>query len=387
MKYRKLGRTGLNVSEIGMGLEHLLDKDEQVVVDTIRAAITGGVNYLDCHVGHDFKEDSIPYEGYNKLGKALEGLRDDIFISYVTYYKDRTAGFTQPRFDYFLQAVKTTHVDVFMIQFCDKNDDYTQVMGKGGALEHAKKLQAEGKVRHIGIATHSSSIANNAIASGEFDVLMYPVNPAFDVITDEEQYKITDNLANLWDAAHDFTDKDKNNSHHRKNVFQECESKNIGLIAMKIFAGGVIFDWEKEAGFTPINLTSYALAQNGVSTVVPGCTKPQEINEILKYCQATEGERDYSAAVAKSRWRVAGNCIYCNHCLPCDAGINISQINRLIDAAYHNADTNAKGTHEKYHMLQAKASACIECGVCVERCPFNVKVIERMKQAVELFDL
>ena len=72
MKYRVLGRTGIKVSEIGMGLEHLLDKDEQNVIDTIRTAIDGGVTYLDCHVGHDFQEDSVEYEGYKKLGKALD---------------------------------------------------------------------------------------------------------------------------------------------------------------------------------------------------------------------------------------------------------------------------------------------------------------------------
>jgi len=382
MKYRKLGRTGLNVSEIGMGLEHLLDKDEQTVVDTIQAAIRGGVNYFDCHVGHDFNEDSTSYEGYNKLGKALHGSRDNVAISYVTYYKDRTAGFTEPRFDYFLKAVKTTHVDVFMIQFCDKNEDYEQVIGENGALAHAKKLRAEGKAKYIGIATHSLAIAQKAIAAGEFDVLMYPVNPAFDVVTDEEQYK-TEDLGTLWNAADDFTAKNKSIPQPRKDVYHECERKNIGLVAMKAFAGGAILEWEKDAGFTPVNLISYALAQNGVSTVVPGCTNPGEINEILEYTTASTAQRDYSAAVVKSRWRVTGNCIYCNHCLPCNANINIGLVNRFVDQAYHNPDTEA--IKEKYHVLPVNASACTRCGVCEKRCPFDVKVMDRMKQATELF--
>ena len=387
MKYRKLGRTGLSVSEIGMGLEHLLDKDEKIVIDTIRAAINGGVNYFDCHVGHDYQEDSIMYEGYSKLGKALKGHRDNVYISYVTYYKYRNAEYTQPRFDNFLQALDTDHVDVFIIQFCDRSTDYEQITGDNGALAHAKKLKSEGKASYIGISTHSTDIALKAIRSGEFDVLMYPVNPAFDVITiDEEQHK-SDDIGFLWDAAHDFSAEDKIDSLPRKNVFNECERNDIGLVAMKPFAGGVTLDWEKEAGFTPVNLIAYALAQNGVSTVVPGCTKPQEINEILSYCTAAVAEIDYSHAVSKSRWRVTGNCLYCNHCLPCSFDINIAEVNRLFDSFIHNTGTGTENIRDKYLALPVKASVCTGCRTCMERCPFNVDVVDRMKRSAEFFGI
>ena len=85
MKYRGFGRTGIEVSEIGMGLEHLLDKDEQTVIDTVRAAIDGGVTYFDCHPGHDYDQrpDPATYPGYQMLGKALAGLRGRVTISYI----------------------------------------------------------------------------------------------------------------------------------------------------------------------------------------------------------------------------------------------------------------------------------------------------------------
>jgi len=385
MQYRRLGRTGLNVSEIGMGTEHLLDKDEQTVIATIKAAVEGGVNYFDCHVGHDFPEESVSYDGYDKLGKALAGLRDKLYISYITFYKDRSFEFTQPRFDYFLNALNTDHTDVFMIQFCDKENDYESILSENGALDHVKKLRLEGKVRFIGISTHSTEIAHKAIKSGEFDVIMFPVNPAFDVLTDEEQYK-TDNLETLWDAAHDFNADKADETRPRKSVYNECEKNDIGLVAMKPFAGGFIFRVEGEAGFTPVNLISYALTQNGVATVVPGCTKPDEINEILTYKTAGDDVRDYSGAVAKSRWSVAGSCIYCNHCLPCEAGISVGVINKFIDSVDYNPDTDIGEIHSGYDKLPVKASACVECGICEERCPFDVKIISRMKRAAELFD-
>jgi len=411
MKYRILGRTGLKVSEIGMGLEHLLVKDEQTIIDTIKAAVGGGVNYLDCHVSHDFKEDSVEYDGYVKLGKAFKGIRDKLYISYITFYKQRSAEYTQPRFDFFLDALGTTHVEVFMIQFCDKNSDYDEIMGENSAYAHAKKMQAEGKVRFIGLSTHSTEIALKAIKSDKFDVLMFPINPAFDVLTDGKKYD-TDKIETLWTAAEDFkADENEcvvnkagenkaddnetvdnktgaNNagvnrlykSQPRKNVYIECEKNNIGLVAMKIFAGAFIFGVEKEAGFTPVNLTSYALAQAGVSTVVPGCTTPEEINQILEYNKASDAERDYSEAVAKSRWSVTGNCIYCNHCMPCPVDINISQINKTIDSAGISIKS------EKNKTLLVKASSCTQCGTCETRCPFDVKIIERMEKVSLILD-
>lgn len=388
MKYRKLGKTGIEVSEIGMGLEHLLDKEEQTVIETIKAAINGGVNYFDCHPGHDYDNRPDPglYDGYIKLGKAIKNVRDKLTITYIASCREREPGLARICFDGYIQASGIGYTDVFIIQFCDTTVEYEQVTGETGLLAYAQQLRNEGKVRFIGISTHSSDIAYKAICSGVFDVLMYPVNPAFDVVTDEELYK-TDNLATLWDAAHAFTSEGKRGAQPRKSVYSECERRGIGLVAMKPFAGGFIFGVEKDAGFTPVKLISYALAQNGVSTVVPGCTKPEEIEEILTYNTCTDEERNYSDAVAKSRWSVMENCLYCNHCLPCDMSINIGYINRLLDVISYKTQADADNIREKYRALAVKASACVQCGVCMERCPFKVNIIDRMKHAVEVFEM
>ena len=378
MKYRKLGRTGFSVSEIGMGTEHLLDKGEQVVIQTIKAAIDGGVTYLDCHPGHDLNHDCHTYEGYAKLGKAisLTGGRDKLQLTYLASASLSPAE-TKPRYENFLRDMGTSYIDVFILACCDKVANYEEITGENSLLTYARQLKAEGKIKHIGISTHSAAVAYKAIDSSAFDVLMYPVNPAFDVVIDEEEYK-TDELGTLWDAAYVFKSEGKSGAQPRKSVYYECERKGIGLVAMKVFAGGFIFRVEENAGFTPINLISYALAQNGISTVVPGCTKPEEIEEILTYYDSAPEDRDYSGAVAKSRWSVMENCLYCNHCLPCGADINIAEVNRLLDSSGN--------VGEKYESLKVKASACTQCGVCIDRCPFQVNVIERMKKAVEIFE-
>ena len=384
MKYRVLGRTGRKISEIGMGTEHLLDKDEQIVIATIKAALDGGVTYFDCHPGHDNQEDVIEYEGYVKLGKAIGGVRDKLCLTYLAP-SSFTSDAIQPRFEFFLRALGTDHIDVFILQFCDKVKNFEGMTADGGLLDYAKKLQREGKLKYIGISTHSQAVAFGAIRNGAFDMLMYPVNPAFDVVVDEERYK-TDNLESLWDAADDFKPDSKNSRQPRKSVYSECEREGVGLVAMKPFGGGYIFNAEKDAGFTPVNLIAYALAQNGVSAVAPGCTKPEEIEEILKYNSCPDAERDYGEAVAKSRWYILGNCQYCNHCLPCRVGINVGQVNRLIDRAVYNVQNDIKNTLAMYQSLPVKASACIECEDCMRRCPFKVDVISRMKQAAGLFE-
>lgn len=382
MKYRKLGRTGLEVGEIGMGLEHLLPKEGSIVTDTIRTAIKGGVNYFDCLSQKDFGENSDANEEFAKLGKALEGgLRDKIYINYLANAnrsdKDNFISGIKVGFECFLREVKTAYADIFMIAFCDKSLEFDRIYGENGLLGYAKKLRDEKKIKYIGLSTHSSDIAHKVIESGDFDVIMYPVNPAFDVITNEGDY-IEKDLGKLWDAAYDYkSDGAKDTKPVRKNIYTECLKHEIGLIAMKPFGGGFLFREDiNTAGFTSLNLISYVLTQTGVSCVVPGCTNPRQIEEILTYYTCPEKELDFSKAVSGSRWNIKGCCQYCNHCLPCAAGIDIGRVNRIID----------NKTAPEYASLSVKASSCAKCGECEQRCPFGVKIMERMDMAAGMFE-
>ena len=384
MKYRKLGRTNLEVSEIGMGLEHLLPQDESIVIDTIKAAVDGGINYFDCLSGKDFAANSGTNDEYAKLGKALEGIRNKVYISYLANAnRSDSENFLDGikiGFECFLRELKTDYADVFMIAFCDKQIEFDRINGDGGLLAYAKELQEDKKVRFIGLSTHSCDIAHKTIESGEFDVIMYPVNPAFDVITNEEEY-IENDLGKLWDAAYDYNSNNINNIEIkliRKDIYTECLKNNIGLIVMKPFGGGFLFREDINTGFTPLNLISYVLTQTGVSTVIPGCTNPQQIEEILTYYNYTDSseELDFSKAVLNSRWNIKGSCQYCNHCLPCNANINIGQVNRFID----------NKSASDYNLLSAKASSCVKCGECEHRCPFGVKIMEKMDLAVNIFE-
>jgi predicted aldo/keto reductase-like oxidoreductase len=353
----------------------------------MRAAFNGGVTYFDCHPGHDYdgRPDPGLYEGYQKLGKALIGYRDKITISYIASCNERSSDIAAVCFEGYLKALGTDHTDVFIIQFCDKLTEYNEITGENGLLAYAQKVRSEGKARYIGISTHSMDIALKAIHSGAFDMLMFPVNPAFDVLDNEKEYN-ENYVGNLWDKAYQYNADGKTGVLPRKDVYSACERHGVALVAMKPFAGGFMFSVEENAGFTPVNLISYALAQTGLATVVPGCENPEQMLEILTYYTCSDEARDYSGAIAKSRWSIMGHCLYCNHCLPCPVGIDIGQVQKLLHTLGVEKSAGWSAALEKYSALPSKASACIRCGQCEARCPFEVPVLDAMDQAVRVFE-
>ncbi len=372
MQYRKLGKTGMEVGEIGLGLEHLLSQEQDVVTETIRTAIDGGVNYIDC-LSHN-------HDDFVKLGVALEGVRDKVYITYIAFH-EKSVEETRSNFASFLELTKANYVDVFIIACCDKVSAYESVTADDSLLSYACELRQSGKVRNIGFSTHSTSVALKVIGSGSFDVLMYPVNPAFDAVVNEEEY-IADDLGKLWDAAFDCNASQNKAEQIRKHVYRECERNGIGLIAMKPFGGGFLFRPDVNSGFTALSLIAYALSQSGVSAVIPGCSNPTQMAEILSYYTCAPAARDYSAAIKNSRWSIKGSCQYCSHCQPCAANIDIARVNRMVDDVKFSAQTV---DIERYNSLEVKPTACIKCGECERHCPFEVSVMEKMEYAAQTF--
>jgi uncharacterized protein len=134
---------------------------------------------------------------------------------------------------------------------------------------------------------------------------------------------------------------------------------------------------------SPVQCLQYTLSQPGVSVVVPGCKTPEQMQAALGWLTATEEEKDYSAILGKTDWNLAGRCMYCNHCLPCPAGIDIAATMRVFDSAQAQRVTPALAA--AYDRLPAHASECLLCGSCEERCPFGVPVQAHLEQTAQLF--
>ncbi len=373
MEYRQLGKTGLSVSTVSLGTEYLVKADQQTVTAMVQRAVEQGINYFDVlFADPDYRDH---------FGQAFTGLREKLIITGhlpVTETVDVCRGW----FDDLLVRLKIEAVDLVFVSNCDGEERYRQVMGPGGHYELAAELARQGKARHIAISCHTVPVALEAVRSGKFAVIMFPINPAFDTLPGETG---SDDLGRLWDGASQRQPDPAADGilPERRRLYTECANRGVGLVAMKPFAAGWLFSPDLDTGFTPQSLLHYALSQPGVSCVVTGASSLDQLEADTAYFSASEAEKDYTAALARSRWNYMGTCMYCNHCQPCTAGIDISEVNKLLHLANGG---NLAAAREGYARLEIKASACQECGECLDRCPFGVAVIERMQEAAKVLE-
>ncbi len=381
MLFRKLGRTGLDVGIIGLGTEHLEYEPYEVIKPIVDEAMDHGANYIDLFMASPGVRDNF--------GAALKGKRHNAVIAGHLgaaqkdgqYFRTRDKDICEKYFNDLLARLNTDYIDILMLHFIDEADDYQFATGGSGFLETALKFKREGKARYIGLSSHKVPVALAAVESSLIDVLMFPVNPAFDILPGETE------LEALWkaDPYQAMEMEDCRPSVGRKELFLTCEKLGVGIVAMKTYAGGWIF-WENNPSsivLTPAQCIHYSLSQPGVCTVVPGCKTLDHMKSALRYLDASEEEKDYTGKISKTKWNLKGNCMYCNHCLPCPQGINIAAVTRLLDAARSGLSDSLRSGYEK---LGCKASDCVRCGVCMERCPFGVDILENMERAANIFE-
>ena len=376
MEYHKLGRTVLDVSAIGLGTEYLMEQPQDTVIAVVHKAIAQGINYFDLVAPDSPSRD--------KLGAAFAGRREQVLLTTHLGCIERGGQYTVTRDpkvsgDFFLDYLRrysTDYVDVLFLHNNNSQEDWERLTEPGGLLDLARRFQEEGKARFIGLSGHNAAVALQAVESGYIDVLMFPVSLASHAVPGRQA---------LQDA---------------------CVAHNVGLVAMKPYAGGnllreehIIYTnpyqmgrtqmtgaptrFEKTVTLTPAQCLSYVLSQVGVSTTVPGCKNLNELAEALAYWHASEEEKDFSAVLPAFKDSASGQCVYCNHCLPCPMEIDIGKTLSLLDEAQRQSSIAAQAD---YDTLPVKASDCVECGDCMERCPFEVDIIAKMHQAVEFFE-
>jgi len=354
VEYRELGRTGLAVGAIGLGTEYLHGRPRETVVQVVAEATARGVNYVDIIF-------SFP-EYLDNLGAALSGRREDVILALHLgcaetdgqYRRSRDVEECARNFQDMLRRLRTDHADVIVVQNCDAQKDYRKIMGPGGLLELAERLRQEGKGRFLGFSGHSVPVPTRAVKSGRYDVLMLAINA-------------------------------REGSQSQKELCQLCAREQVGLVAMKPFAGGGMFNTQTRATTpTPTQCLGYVLSQPGVCAAVPGVKSVRELHASLRYFGASESERDYSALIADAGWNTAGACTYCNHCTPCTQGIAIGQTIRLLDLSAYGMTASLRSQY--LALPGARASACVACGECRARCPFGVDTTERIRQAAATFE-
>lgn len=158
---------------------------------------------------------------------------------------------------------------------------------------------------------------------------------------------------------------------------------------MKPYAGGRLLSAEMSpfgVALTPIQCLHFALTRPAVASVLPGFSTPTQVYEAAAYENATADQRDYATTLANAPAHAYyGQCTYCGHCAPCTKGIDIATVNKYYDLATMY-DQVPDSIREHYHALSVTAADCTACQACEDRCPFGVKIAEKMKKAADLFN-
>ena len=174
----------------------------------------------------------------------------------------------------------------------------------------------------------------------------------------------------------------------RQELYETCSRLGVGITVMKAFGGGDLLNEQlSPAGksLTPCQCIHYALTRPAVATVLSGARTEQELQESLAYVTASEEDRDFAKAFAgfpRMSWK--GHCMYCGHCAPCPKEIDVAAVTKFLNLSKAQGSV-PETVREHYQLLAHKADECVECGACEKRCPFEVAVIENMRQAREVF--
>lgn len=380
MEYRTLGRTGLSVSAIALGCEGFMNKTAEQVCAEMEYAIGHGVNFIDIY--------SPNPELRSNIGRALAGHRPEFIIQGHLcttwedgqYLRTRDVEKTIAAFNDQLERLQTDYLDIGMIHYVDSESDFHEIFD-GPILQLALQLKAEGKIRHIGLSSHNPIVARLAAESGLVDVLMFSINPCYDL------QPASEDVEDLW-AEQNYEHALQNIAPEREALYELCEKNGVAIDVMKVYGGGDLLSETNspfEKAFSPVQCIEYALTRPGVAAVMIGCKNIEEIQAALDWCDAGKEDKDYASVMTgmdKFSWK--GHCMYCGHCAPCSVGIDIASVNK-----YYNL-TVAQGeipetVREHYKVLPHHASECIGCGQCEANCPFGVQIIESMQMAAERF--
>lgn len=382
MRYRNLGNTGLKVSEIGLGGEWLERHNKAEVKEVIAACEAEGINILDCWMSEPNVRSNI--------GAAIKGHREQWIIQghigstwqNGQYVRTRDMRQVKPAFEDLLARMQTDYIDLGMIHFVDEAAEYEQLMQPDNAfMEYVRSLKESGAIRHIGMSTHNPQVAKMAALGGEIAMILFSVNPAFDLLPP------TENIDDYF--AETYSDKLGGIDPVREELYRLCEQRGIGITVMKGYAGGRLFDAKTSpfgVALTPVQCLHYALTRPAVASVMAGYDTPEHVRAACAYETASEEEKDYASVLANAPQHAytSGQCTYCGHCAPCPSGIDIAMVNKLYDLASMQ-DEVPPTVKAHYGQLSANAGQCISCGGCENRCPFKVSVVERMEKARKLF--
>ena len=329
MKIITLGSTGITVPQQSFGALPIQRVDLDVAKEILLRAYEGGMRLFDTARAYSDSEE--------KMGYALEDLRDNIYITTKTASK-KPEGFWKD-LETSLKKLKTDYIDVYQFH----NADRCYRPGDGtGMYECMLKAKEEGKIRHIGVTAHKIRVAEECIDSGLYETLQFPLSY---LSTPMEQ-----------------------------DLVRRCREHNMGFIAMKGLAGGLIRHSKAASAF---------MAQFDNVAPIWGIQKMSELEEWLTHMrEEPQLDEDLIAFISKEKEELMGEfCRGCGYCLPCPAGIIINNCARM--SLMIRRAPSAAWLNDTWQENMKKIENCINCGACRFRCPYELDTPSLLKKNYE----
>ncbi len=365
MEYRQLphGNEREKIGVLGLGMGGIQHTPPEEIEAIIRKAIAHGINFFDLCAGGAV---------YHPFGRAIQGQREKVFLQChfgAVYDENGEYGWCRDfdtikkTFLWELETLGTDYVDFGFLHCVDEDSDFDKLV-EIGLVDYLKELKAKGIVHHIGFSSHTPAVANRILDTGFVDMMMFSINPAYDFEKGDE-YGI-------------------GSVKERQALFARCQKEGVGISVMKPFFAGQLLRADQSpfgVALTHSQCLQYAIDRPGVLAAVPGVQTMAHLDTLLHFLEASNEEKNYSIIGTFTADTITGTCVYCNHCQPCLAGIDIGLVNKYYDLALAGDDIAAN----HYDKLSVTAIACLQCGHCDSRCPFQVKQMARMLEIQKKF--
>ena len=359
MKYRKFGSTDLMPSVLGFGMMRLRTKDDGTIdenwaIETLRYAIDHGLSYVD--TAYAYKDSE------RVTGLCLQ----DGYREKVTLASKMPVSFLKCEEDFEtileeeLRRLQTDHIDMYLLHALSR-DRLENCVKKYNVLAHAEKARTEGKIRYLGFSFHDNLDAFKEILNGydNWDFCQIQLN-----------YMDTHYQAGL-------------------EGLRMAHEKGLAVVIMEPLRGGLLANVpESVAKLLPKNPVESALDflwnMKEVNVVLSGMSELQQVHENLSYADSaqagmlTEAENEAILAAGEAmRASITVPCTGCNYCDVCPQEIAIPKIFKLYNQNHYDGDY--AGAKAAYQALGEKnAEHCISCGACVDKCPQQIPVFEKL---------
>ena len=329
MRQITLGSTGITVPQNAFGALPIQRVSMEMAVKLLRRAYEGGMRFFD--TARAYSDSEV------KVGEAFDGMREKVFIATKTGAK--TPQEVRAQVETSLKNLRTDYIDIYQFHCADQ----CYRPGDGtGMYECMEELKKEGKIRHIGITAHKLYIAEEAVESGLYETLQYP----FSYLSSEKEIALV----------------------------KKCKEANMGFIAMKGLAGGLINRSEAAMAF---------MSQFDNALPIWGIQKEKELEEWLSYMAKTPTmNEELTAYIEKEQKELTGEfCRGCGYCMPCPAGIMINQCARM-SLMLRRAPSKAWLTPQMQAEMK-KIEVCLHCNQCMKKCPYELNTPELLKKNYE----